>query len=79
MRVDDAGPYDVRIRFVAGAEIARARLRVGDATWEMDVSEGAGDVTFQGLEFPLGDVRLLAELADGLGVTGAYQIVVTRN
>jgi arylsulfatase A-like enzyme len=72
------GPFDVRVRLLEANRARRATLRVGLASWSVDLPPESKEVTFEALRFPLGPAALRVDLDDGERKYGPYQVEVRR-
>lgn len=77
LRVESAGPYDVRFRLQGESEGGgTALLKAGEKTYREPLEEGARGVTFEAVELPHGEVRLDAVLRQEGQTRGPHQVVL---
>lgn len=74
--VEDAGPFDVRLRFLRDSEVNSATLWLDQASWQVDVPSGAKEITLEGLKLPVGDASLSVQLRGEEDVIGPYQVLL---
>ena len=78
LRVNEPGPYRVRVRFPKNARVARAVLHVGHVETGADVAGTSRGHTFASVAFPPGDTRLRVSLTTDDKPQDAYQVHVER-
>lgn len=78
LHVVDDGPYDLHVRFDAEDAPGTLQVEAGGVKLQQEIDAGAASVTFRGVQFPEGDLRLDATLTHPGKSRGVHQIDVVH-